>query len=56
MKLSKKNKLNYFIHAQDSDYLKLLETVYKTILSKPIWTRNDLDIIKGTPHGKIENF
>ena len=41
-----KNKLNYFIHARESDYLKLLENTYKTILSKPVWTRNDLGIIK----------
>ena len=41
-----KAKLNYFFHAQESDYLKLLETIYKHISSKPIWSRNDLDIIK----------
>ena len=41
-----KMKINYFIHSCDSDYLKLLENVYKQILNKPIWTREDLDIIK----------
>ena len=41
-----KTKLNYFIHARDSDYLKLLETVYKQILNKPIWTKENLEIIK----------
>ena len=34
-----KTKLNYFIHARDSDYLKLLENTYKNILSKPFWSR-----------------
>ena len=41
-----KTKINYFIHALDRDYLKLLENVYEQILNKPIWTREDLDIIK----------
>ena len=41
-----KSKLNYFIHARDSDYLKLLENTYKNILNKPFWSRNDLDDIK----------
>ena len=41
-----KMKINYYIHARDSDYLKLLEITYNQILNKPIWTREDLDIIK----------
>ena len=41
-----KTKINYYIHACDSDYLKLLEITYNQILNKPIWTREDLDIIK----------
>ena len=41
-----KTTINYFIHARDSDYLKLLEITYNQILNKPIWTREDLDIIK----------
>ena len=41
-----KTKINYYIHARDSDYLKLLEIMYNQILNKPIWTREDLDIIK----------
>ena len=41
-----KTKINYFIHAHDSEYLKLLENMYNQILNKPIWTREDLDVIK----------
>ena len=41
-----KRSLNYFIHARDSDYLKLLEDIYKTIISKPFWSRHDLNVIK----------
>ena len=41
-----KTKINYYIHARDSDYLKLLEITYNQILNIPIWTRGDLDIIK----------
>ena len=41
-----KAKLNYFIHARDSDYLKLLENTYKNILNNLFWSRNDLDVIK----------
>ena len=41
-----KRTLNYFIHANDSDYLKLLEEIYKTIIRKPFWSRHDLDILK----------
>ena len=37
---------NYFIHARESDNLKLLENIYKVIISKPFWTRHDLDVIK----------
>ena len=29
-----KAKLTYYIHAQESDYLKLLEDIYKNILNK----------------------
>ena len=31
-----KTKINYYIHARDSDYLKLLEMTYNQILNKPI--------------------
>ena len=41
-----KTKINYYIHARDSDYLKLLEITCNQILNKPIWTREDLYIIK----------
>ena len=41
-----KRSLNYFIHARESDYLKLLENIYKLIISKPFGTRHDLDVIK----------
>ena len=41
-----KRSLNYFIHARDSDYLKLLENIYKAIICKPFWSRHDLDVIK----------
>ena len=41
-----KTKINYYIHARDSDYLKLIEITYNQILNKSIWTREDLDIIK----------
>ena len=45
-KIVPKRSLNYFIHARESDYLKLLENIYKAIISKPFWTRHDLDVIK----------
>ena len=41
-----KRSLNYFIYTRDSDYLKLLENIYKTIIHKLFWSRHDLDVIK----------
>ena len=41
-----KTKINYYIHACDNHYLKLLEITYNQILNEPLWTREDLDIIK----------
>ena len=41
-----KRSLNYFIHDRDSDYLKLLEDIYKTIIRKPFWSRHDLNVIR----------
>ena len=45
-KIVPKRSLNYLIHTRESDYLKLLENIYKVIISKPFWTRHDLDVIK----------
>ena len=41
-----KAKLKYFIRGRESDYLKLLETVYTNIIHKLYWTREELEIIK----------
>ena len=45
-KIVPKRSLKYFTHARESDYLDLLENIYKVIISKPFWTRHDLDVIK----------
>ena len=41
-----KAKLKYSMHGRESDYLKLLETVYTNIIHKLYWTREELEIIK----------
>ena len=43
-----KAKFTYYIHARESDYLKLLEDIYKNILNKLYWTRLDIEILKET--------
>ena len=43
---SPKVKRTYFLHARDSDYLRLMETVYRDLAAKPVWTRADMDMIK----------
>ena len=39
-------KLTYYLHARDSDYLKLLEVTYRNICNKQYWTREDIEILK----------
>ena len=43
---SPKVKRNYFLHARDSDYLRLMEITYRDLAAKPVWTRADMDMIK----------
>ena len=47
-------KLCYYIHARDSDYLKVLEITYRNILDKLHWTREDLDVIKEVQRRLLE--
>ena len=49
-----KVKLCCYIHATDSDYLRLLEITHRNILNKPYWTREDLDIIKEVQRRLLE--
>ena len=41
-----KGKISYFLHARESDYLRILEDTYKVIWHKPVWSRHDLEIIR----------
>ena len=50
-----KVKLCYYIHARDSDYLKLLEITYRNILNKLYGTREDLDIINEVQRRLLED-
>ena len=49
-----KAKLTYYIHARESDYLKLLEDLSKNIINKLYWTRLDLEILKKTQRRLME--
>ena len=49
-----KAKLTYYIHARESDYLKLLEDIHKNILNKSYWTLEDLEILKETQRRIME--
>ena len=43
---SPKVKRNYFLHARDSDYLRLMGITYRDLAAKPVWTHSDMDMIK----------
>ena len=52
-----KAKLTYYIHARESDYLKLLEDIHKNIPNELYWTREDLEILREMQRRIIEeNF
>ena len=43
---SPKVNISYYLHARDSDYLRLLEMNYRNLTNRPIWTRHDIEILK----------
>ena len=43
---SPKVKISYYLHARDSDYLRLLEINYRNLTNRPIWTRDDIETLK----------
>ena len=43
---SPKTRPSYYLHAQESDYLKLLEITYQDMTNKPYWTRDDIEVLK----------
>ena len=49
-----KAKLTCYIHAGESDYLKLLEDIYKNIINILYWARLDLEILKETQRRLME--
>ena len=43
---SPKTKVSFYLHARDSDFLKLLEITYRDLTTKPFWTREDIKLLK----------
>ena len=43
---SPKVKISYYLHARDSDYLRLLEINYQNLTNRPIWTKDDIETLK----------
>ena len=41
-----KTRVSFYIHARDSDFLKLLEITYQNLSRKPVWTREDMEVIR----------
>ena len=39
-------RIRYYLHARNSDLLKLLELTYRNLTHKPFWTVNDINLIR----------
>ena len=43
---TQKRRMSFYIHARDSDFLKLLEINYQNLSRKPVWTTEDMETIR----------
>ena len=39
-------KISFYLHAGDSDFLRLLEITYRGLTTKPFWTRDDIELLR----------